>query len=275
MQTPTPPNIEGHTGGGQAHRHHRNVTRIAIAAAVLVGGGVYGVTKVDRGDTAPQPGIATQPTESSDSATTPPPYPEGVNLSEPGIYRKVVGVDAASGNPIHADLTFKDPGWYSGAQPVITADDESGSAGLGVFEPRALADSSGCLAGETPNADFRQAAKTAETLGRQLTKLPRSTVIQDLTSTAAFGYDAFHLRLRIDAGCPPDEAYMVGVGDTGSLGITYNAPFKAVIDFLVVDVDGTPIVAAVWHDVHAPRELVDRATRVRDSINLVPSEPTI
>lgn len=187
-----------------------------------------------RGAAGSQPGIANQPTESSDSTTTPPPYPEDADLPEPGTYRRVVGVDATSGAPVEADLTFEDPGWCFGGQPVISADDDLSSAGIGVFEARALPASSGCLAGETANAAFRQAATTPDALGQQLTKLPRSAVVQALTSTVAFNYDGFHLRLRIDAESPPGEAY----------------------------------------DAHAPGALVDRATRVRDSISFVPREPT-
>jgi hypothetical protein len=63
---------------------------------------------------------------------------------------------------------------------------------------------------------------------------------------------------------------MIAQAETGSLGITYNAQWKVVIDFLVVDVDGTPIVVALWHDAHASSTLVDEATHVRDSISFVP-----
>jgi hypothetical protein len=277
MLTPTRPDIEALIRGGRARRRHRNTARIGIAAAaVLVTGGVYGGTQIDRGDTGSQPGITNQPTQSSDSTTIPPPYRDrDASLPAPGTYRKIVGVDASSGARIEADLTFEDPRWYSGGQPVISAGDESSpAAGLGVFEAQALPGRSGCSGEATGNATFTEAARTPDAVGRQLAKLPSSAVIQALTPTVAFGYDAFHLRLRIDAECPPGEAYIVAQAETGSLGITYNAPWTVVIDFLVVDVDGTPIVVALWHDAHASSTLVDEATHVRDSISFVPGEPT-
>jgi hypothetical protein len=276
MQTPTGPDIEGLISGGQARRRHRNITRIGVAAAaaVLVSGGAYGVAQIDPGDAGSQPGFANEPTQPSRSPTTPPQYSDlGANLPEPGTYRKIVGIDASSGAPIEADMTFQDPGWYSGAQPVLSVDDESSSAGLGVFQAQALPSRSGCVGDATGNTRLRDAATTPDALGRQLTNLPNSTVIQPLTSTEAFGYDARHLRLRIDAECPPGEAYMVAEADTGSLGVTFSPPWKVVVDLLVVDVDGTAIVVALWHEAHASSELVEEATRVRDSISFVTSEP--
>ena len=275
MQTPTGPDIEGLISGGQARRRQRNITRIGVAAAavVLVGGGAYGVAQFDGGDAGSQPGFVTEPAQSSDSPTNPPQYSDlGAKLPEPGTYRKTVGIDASSGDPIEADLTFQNPAWYSGAQPVISADGESSSAGLGVFQARALPSGTGCMGEGTGNTTLREAATTPDALGRQLAKLPNSTVLQPLTPTEAFGYDARHLRLRIDAECPPGEAYMVAEADTGSLGITFSPPFKVVADFLVVDVDGTAIVVALWHEAHASSELVDEATQVRDSISFVPRE---
>ena len=275
MQTPTRPDVEELIIGGQTRLRHRRNTRLGIAAAavVLVVGGAYGVTHVDRGSTRSEPGIATQPAQPSDPTTNPTPYPGlSADLPGPGTYRKIVGFDTHSGAPIEVDLTFEDAGWYAGSQPVITADDESNAAGLGVFEARAVPSTSGCSASEAGKPGFREAATTPDALGRQLAELPKSTVVQPLTPTVAFGHDAVHLRLRIDAGCPSPEAYLVAVADTGSLGITYTAPWSVVVDFLVVDVDGTPIVVALWHDADASRARMDEATQVRDSLSFVSRE---
>jgi hypothetical protein len=279
MQTPTRPDIDGLIIGGQTRRRDRRTKQIgaAAAAAVLVGSGVYGITQIDRGHVGSEPGITHQPTQSADSQAIPPPYADlGGGLPAPGTYRKAVGVRASSGTPIEADLTFGDPSWFSGAEPVISADRTSAnsdprSAGVGAFQAQALPGKSGCTADGVRNSTFEQAAATPAALGRQLAELPDSTVVQALTPTTAFGHDAFHLRLRIDAACPRDEVYTVADADTGSLGITYSAPWTVVADFLVVDVDGTPIVVALWHDANAPSKLVDEATRVRDSIAFVPA----
>ena len=119
MQTPTRPDIDNLISGGRTRRRNRRTMRIGIAAAAaLVVGGVYGVMHVDRGDTASQPRIATQPSQSSDAATSPPPYQDLAGaLPSPGTYRKTVGYDASSGTSIGADLTFEGQGWYSGDHP--------------------------------------------------------------------------------------------------------------------------------------------------------------
>jgi hypothetical protein len=270
MQTPTRPDIEGMIIGGQARRRRRRNTVVGMAAAaVLVGGGVYGVTQIDLSDTGSEGVITNQPTQPPES-TSPPPYVDlNASLPEPGTYRKVVGTDASSGAAISADLTFEDPRWYSGAQPVISSRWGASSAGLGVFEAQALASTSGCTDPSTGDSTLRAAATTPNALGRQLEQLPDSTVVQAVTPTTAFGYDAIHLRLRVDAQCPSDEVYLIAEADAGSLGITYSPPWKVIVDFLIVDVDGTPIVVALWHDVEAPSNLVDEATNVRDSIRFV------
>jgi hypothetical protein len=59
----------------------------------------------------------------------------------------------------------------------------------------------------------------------------------------------------------------------GWRGISYSdVPKEVVIDFWVVDLDGTPVVVDLWHQIDASSELVDQATRVRDSISFVTPE---
>jgi hypothetical protein len=142
-------------------------------------------------------------------------------------------------------------------------------AGLHVFQARTLAGgSSGCYDANW-SARGRQAADTARRLARQLAGLPRSTITQPLTPTTAFGYHAFHLRLRVNNGCPGGPGYMVAEADS-DFGVAYSrVPKDVVIDFLVVDVDRTPIVVALWHEADASHHLVNRATSVRDAITFV------
>lgn len=47
---------------------------------------------------------------------------------------------------------------------------------------------------------------------------------------------------------------------------------KVLIDFWVVDLDGTAVVVDMRHQADASTELVGRATQVRDSINFVTDE---
>ena len=79
--------------------------------------------------------------------------------------------------------------------------------------------------------------------------------------------------MRIDDQCPHPEWYQVAHGPAGVRGITYSRHAKEVlIDFWVVDLDGTTVVVDMWHQVDAPTELVGRASQVRDSITFVTGE---
>ncbi|MGH3331224.1 MAG: hypothetical protein ACRDPJ_07925 [Nocardioidaceae bacterium] len=264
------PDVEALIRGGRARRRRRNMGRIGVAAAaaVLVGGGAYGVAHVDPGD----PGTVTAPPAASESepdepAAVPPSFQHLNHTAiEPGTYRMFVGADPA-GAKIEADLTVTGPNWTSGDEPVVSEGDTW--AGVGVYQPDALAGVAPC----SGHWQSRDASGTPQALARQLVRLPRSTVVQPLTPTEAFGHDAIHLRLRIDDQCPRGEYYQIAQMPAGSRGITYGHPSKEVlIDFWVVDRDGTTVVVDMWHQVDASTELVGRATQVRDSINFVTGE---
>jgi hypothetical protein len=276
LRTAPPPDIDGLIRGGRARRRSRSIARLGVVAAVavLVGGGVYGVAQDGPSDTGSGPTIANTPPQPSESAaaTTPPSYRElEAERPKPGTYRMAVGY-GEDFDPIEADVTFG-WGWSSSSQPVLAADDESSAGGIGVFEARALPGRSGCTQDLEPPPTFREAAATPDALARQLATLPSSEVVQPVESGTALGHDARHLRLRIDATCSGGEVYLVAGGMPEGLGITYTDPWQVVVDLTVVDVEGTPIVAAWWHDDHAPRAMVEEITRVWESISFVPPAP--
>ena len=174
-----------------------------------------------------------------------------------------MGTDA-TGAAIEADLTFEGPDWDSGNFPVA----ETGAihGGLGVYRPSALAAGSGCN-GDAPNANVRQSSRG---LARQLARLPHSTVVQPVTPTEAYGYDAFHLRLEIADDCPEDQGYRVAETPRGSHGISYSIiPETVVMDFWVLDLDGVPVVVDAWHQSDASAALVDQVDQARESITFV------
>ena len=264
------PDVEGLIRGGRARRRRRNVGRIgfAVAAAVLVGGGAYGILQVDRGD----PGTVTVPpatseSEPSEPAAVPPSFQHlNGNPIEPGTYRMFV-VPATAGVKIEAHLTVTNRQWKSGDQPVVSEGETW--AGVGVYQPEALAGVAPC----SGDWQSRPASETPQALARQLVRLPQSTVVQPLTPTEAFGHDAIHLRLRIDTQCPPDGYYQVAKTPSGRRGISYGFTSKEVlIDFWVVDLDGTTVVVDMWHQVDASTELVGLATQVLDTIDFEISE---
>ena len=136
-------------------------------------------------------------------------------------------------------------------------------AGVGVYQPRLLAGGTGCTGswrGRAPGA-------TPLEMARQLTRLPRSEVVQRPTVVRAFGHDALHLRLRINDHCPMDEYYRLAETSSGDRGISYaDEPQVVDIDLWVVDVDGTAVVVDMWHHTDTPSVLLETTKLTRTSI---------
>ena len=228
---------------------------------------MYAITQLDRGDAGSTEATNTSSDAPAPSGDAPPPTlsEEGGPL-EPGTYRVLVGADA-TGAAIEADLTVEGPGWESGNFPVV----ETGAihAGLGVYEPSALAAGTGC-SGDAPNFAV---GETPRALADQLAQLPRSTVVQPVTATEAYGHDAFHLRLEIADDCPEGQAYRVAETPRGSRGISYSiVPETVVMDFWVLDLDGVPVVVDAWHQSDASADLLDQVAQARESIAFVTGE---
>ena len=256
------PDLQGLISGGRVRRRRRNAARIGIAAAVavLVGGGAYGVTQLDSGSTG-APDITDEPTQ----PPTTPSSMSGARLPlEPGTYRMLVGTDA-DGEAIQAEVTVAGPDWKSGSHPLLSED--GSKASVGVYQPHAVAGRTGCTNGW--EGQSRDAGETPQDLALQLTRLPRSTVVQPPTPSEAFGRDTIHLKLRIDDNCPVPQIYRVA----DDRGITYSHVAKeVVIDFWVVPLGGPPVVVDMWHQAGSSAQLVDRVARARDSISFVPAD---
>jgi hypothetical protein len=257
------PDVEGLIRGGRARRRRRTLGRVGLAcAAVVVGGVISGVALVGGGD----PGTVTVPAANPEPfrAAVPPSFQHRNGaVIEPGTYRMYVGADPA-GVKIEANLTLTGPNWTAGDLPVVSEGDTSAS--VGVYQPDALAAVAPC------SDDWHgwDAERTSWPLARQLVDLPWSTVLQPPTPTEAFGHDAIHLRLRIDDQCPRGQYFQVAAAPAGVRGITYSHPAKEVlIDFWVVDLEGTPVVVDMWHQVDASTELVGRVSQARDSISFM------
>ena len=274
MQYATPPDVDRLIIGGRQRRRHRNLVRAGgtALALVLVGGGAYAVTHQD-GGTAQGSRIAVAPSATSDSTVDPdaavelPPdgYWGGIDA---GTYRVVVGSDG-TGRLLEADLTLE-AGWNAGNFP--TTRDTTGYAGFGVYRPWSLGAGSGCES-DPPKADLGESPRA---LAQDLADLPRSTVLQPIEPTRAWGHDAQHLRLRIQEGCGPDggidpyDIYRVAETPRGTRGINYGSQSTGVvIDFWVLDVDGATVVVDAWHQVGSSVRLVDKVTRAAESITFV------
>lgn len=274
MQKAPAPDVDRLISGGRVRRRRRNTVRFGVAATlvvVLVGGGMYGVRQIDTSGAPDPTHIRTTPQDL---------FTENLNL-EPGTYRMLVGVDATSAE-IAADLTFYGPDWISGPHPTVVAHngvrEYKARGGVGVYLPDALASGSGCDSEAT-----KDPANTSQALAQQLARLPRSTVFQAPTPVQAFGHDALHLRLRIDQQCPAGKdfcrvrgragcaTYIVAETPRGSHSITYGHN-SVVIDFWVVDLNGTPVVVDSWYPEGSSGELVERVDQTRGSITFVTGE---
>ncbi|QBR92333.1 hypothetical protein [Nocardioides euryhalodurans] len=261
--TPTP-DIEAMVEGGETRLRRRNTMRMGLAAAavLLVGGGTYGATQLD--NALPDTGVVNQPSETPEAA---PPQPWADNDQAPaeaGTYRTDVG-NTEAGVAIEADFTIDGEGWRASNYPV--ANTGQPFAGLGVYQPESVG--GGCRMA----AGYKDAATAPQQLVQQLIHLPRSQVVQQPAPTEAFGRSAVHLQLRIDAGCAADDpAYLVADGPAGDRGISYfdESPQgdegMVIIDFWVVDVDGTSVVVDRFHLEDAPDDLVAQSTRAVESI---------
>lgn len=270
-----PPDIDGMIGGGLARRRRRNAVRAGVAAVAVLalGGGGYAATQLGDGDTETGPSVVDEPSVApSDAAERPPTCRTDVAV-ELGTCRRFVASDESVA--VEADLTFGAEGWESGDHPVLAFDGDWG--GATVYQATRLAGADYCSLDENDQwqATSRPAAEMASVLASQLARLPQSTVIEPITPTQAYGYDALHLRLRIVDDCGAG-VYHLADTSVGAHGISYYdgqavAP-DVIVDFLVVDVEGIPIVAEFWHHPQADPELISELISVRDSISFVTSD---
>jgi hypothetical protein len=271
MRTTPTPDLDGIVDGGQGRLRRRNTTRIGLAAAavLLVGASVYGVAQGGDGDS--DAGVAAVPSKSADPAA--PPRWESQQHGESvqgGTYRTYLAT-AADGTQVDADLTIRGSNWSASNDPVAY-DDEQHFAGIGVFRPSTVA--AGCISEAAP----KEAATGPQALSQQLTRMPRSTVVQQPTTATAFGLDAIHLRVRVDAACDPSvdgNAYQVADTPSGERAVSFygsdsqGVSRTVIIDFWVVDVNGTAVVVDMFRTEDAPKTLVDQAAAARESITFV------
>ncbi|HYH72452.1 MAG TPA: hypothetical protein VD764_04500 [Nocardioides sp.] len=267
LRTPPPPDVMGLIHGGRIRRRRRTVARLSavVAAALVVGAiGLGVVTHDPRADgevvSPPSPSLRADLETMSD---------DGRATLEAGTYRMFVGHDP-SGATVDVDMTVEGLHWKQGDFPLVSDQYGVTHAGVGVYQPWALASGNGCHT----DATIAPLARTPAALAAQLAELPRSTVLQEPEPARMLGLDAVHLRLRIDVDCP--GYYRVAHAAGGTRGITYT-PYgfpasDVVIDFWVLDVNGAVVVIDEWHNVDAPSRVVDRARDARRSIAFVTDE---
>jgi hypothetical protein len=255
-----PPPLGELISGGRSRRRRARVSRaaVAVAAVAVLATATYGVVRDGGAQERSEEHFASQPPPLAQSGP-------GNGPLAPGDYQMLVGV--GDSEVIEADVTVEGGTWRSGDFAVVSSISPVSYAGFGAYQPVALAAGNGCHTGPTTG----DLGRTPEELAAQLAALPRSRVLQPPAPAEAFGRDAIHLRLRIDADCP--GFYRVADTVAGERGITYTAlyaePEPVVIDFWVLDLGGTPVVVDVWHNRDAPDDLIRTAERAKDSVQFV------
>jgi hypothetical protein len=215
-------------------RHRTWATALTAAAAIVVAGGVYAVMK-------------------NNSPTTDQPVGHPSHSVTTQAYKMLVA-DDANGPAIHADVKLYGA-WGSTDHPLLSSARKYG--GLAVYKPDALAAGNGCLGGK----ETTKVGRTPQKLAQQLTRLPRSAVLQPPTRMQAFGRQAIHLQLRINPDCGTN-VYRVADTIEGGHGISYGKPSThVVIDFWVENVRGVPVVIETWHQEGTPRRMVEQIGR--------------
>jgi hypothetical protein len=258
-RTPPLPDLERLISGGRTRKRRRSMTRAATALAALavIGGTAYGLVQADLRGSAGDPDTAGQPSVTEDTGRAP---------VEPGTHTYAAGLTIA-GEPITFDVTLGGTGWVRSDLPVLV--DGSHAAGTGAYRPERVASEGPC----SDDWQGRSASQTLRGLARQLTRLPAGTVLEPPTPARVRGHDALHLSMRIGTPCPASDYYVVSHSEFVERGISYTVLHADVsIEFWVVDLDGTPVVVDLWHDVDAPQELVDQAGNARESITFLPFE---
>lgn len=267
MQNAPAPDMDKLISGGRVRQRHRNLARAGVAAAVavVVAGGVYGVTESTIG-TANHPANELVPSTpstttatASTTSTTLHTY-NGGGVAEPGRYRMLVGVSGTTSH--YADLTFHEP-WQGDNYPWLR-DHAPRFGGLAVYQPLSISAGSGCLS-DNPNSHV---GHTPQKVAKQLAQLPRSTVLQAPTPVQAFGRDAVYLRTRIKNTCGSD-IYRVADTINGGHGISYGNISETIMDFWVQDVGGVPVVVETWHQLGVSSHMLSEIASTRDSITFV------
>ena len=264
MQQAPAPDVNRLISGGKVRRRRRSLVRFGVAsvfAVVLVGGGIFVAEQIA---TSTDPESAQPP-----SATMPPElFTENLNL-EPGTYRMVVGIDA-TGVEIVADLTFYGPDWISGPNPTVVADngvhEYRARGGVGVYPPEALAGGSGCS-----NEATKASASTSQALAEQLTRSHGARSFRHPYPCRRSATTPFICACGSTNSAPQARATSSRRCHEAVAESLYGHN-QVVIDFWVMDLNGTPVVVDSWYPEGSSGELVERVDETRKSVTFVDSE---
>ncbi|MBO9522775.1 MAG: hypothetical protein J7518_14680 [Nocardioidaceae bacterium] len=267
MRTTPTPDLDRIVTGGQDRLRRRNTTRIGLAAAavLIAGGGAYGIAQLGDSD-------------SNTDVTDVPPSPVNPRhwadfdgeAADPGAYRIPVGTQA-DGKSLDADFSIQGSNWTASNLPVAYSGAQF--AGFGAYQAESVA--GGCKM----EAGLKPAATQPQQLVQQLAAMPQSQVLQQPAPATAFGHSATHLQVRVNAACSQaagPTAYVVAeTAEADTRAVSYFADGvpadsgAVVIDFWVLDVNGTTVVVDMFRSEGASQALADQAAEGRESIAFV------
>ena len=224
----------------------------------------YGVAQVDPGrprDRSAAPASTPSPSRSEPATSRRPCRPGPDAALEPGTYRMLRG---------HRRRRRRDRGrpdrrrarhWESADFAGWSSEAATATAGVGVYQPDALAAGTGC------SGDWYDQRRDAATRGGPGAAAGRGS--RGARSSRRRRRPRRSATTPSTCGCGSTTECRAPVlprrrdARSGDRGITYprgHVPKEVVIDFWVVDLDGTPVVVDKWRNIDAPRELVDTAT---------------
>jgi hypothetical protein len=232
---------------GPQSRRRGLLVGAAVAAAILIGGAIFVMTRSDPPVAEPAPNATRLP----DEVTTP---------LAPGTYFADADEDAET--TLGGTFVIAGNGWSSlatGAIKQVPVGDGSYVSLLVVEVDRVW--SQGCQGGVP-----EPAATSAEALAEQFVT-PGMTTREALTPVSAFGHDGYHLVLEVPAGCDNAEGILWAGGSYP--GRFYHAEGQ-VVEYWFLDIDGIPVMVEASWMAHSPEEDVAELRSVIDSLVITP-----
>jgi hypothetical protein len=224
-------------GGGPSGRHGLLVG-IAIAAAILVTGGILLLTKDDPPVATPAPNATLLPGEFQPIA--------------PGAY--FADTDGDVDTATRGTFVIEGDGWTSVEAGVMKegVSIESGSyVSMFVVEIDWVWESP-CGGG----APVRPGA-TAEALGDQFAAMPGFVTREGLAPVSAFGRDGYHLVLQVPQSCTTDSSY---VWSSPVWGERLYQEEGQIVEYWFLDVEGSTVMVEATRPPESDEEIVTELT---------------
>jgi hypothetical protein len=266
-----PPEVDLDAVRGRAHASRRRTAAVTLTVAALTAALVgipllTGPKSSTLRPAAPPTGavIRTLPESNCD-----------VPCLAPGVYSVGLGQDL-DGQPRSAELTIPGFGWTSdGFVHRVSRRSEAGAVVLNVYQPDEFAGAEPCeamvMTDVAPDA-------TMDDVARLLTTLPQFAVVDGPRAVSAFGRNTRYLRLRADRiSCHAVEGAQYNLAniyggsgdDVGDADSDIDPDQPVLIEFWIVDLDGTAIVVEARQEGRPETAMIRRLDQVREQLTFV------